>query len=111
VLLATAATAIASQAVITGAYSVSWQAVQLGFLPRLRIEHTSEEEIGQVYNFFRIPPQQVGAGLAGARAGRTDPAVAAQACARDAPAGGVHDRAKGRRPAAFFTPRLAGCRR
>ncbi|WP_328322659.1 potassium transporter Kup [Kribbella sp. NBC_00382] len=49
VLLATAATVIASQAVITGAFSVAHQAVQLGYLPRLRITHTSEEAIGQIY--------------------------------------------------------------
>ena len=49
VLLATAATVIASQAVITGAYSVTAQAAQLGYLPRLRITHTSESEIGQIY--------------------------------------------------------------
>jgi KUP system potassium uptake protein len=49
VFLATAATVIASQAVITGAFSVARQAVQLGYLPRLRIVHTSEETIGQVY--------------------------------------------------------------
>ena len=49
VLLATAATVIASQAVITGAFSVAHQAVQLGYLPRLRIDHTSEETIGQIY--------------------------------------------------------------
>jgi KUP system potassium uptake protein len=49
VLLATFATVIASQAVISGAFSVTRQAVQLGFLPRLVIRHTSEEEIGQVY--------------------------------------------------------------
>jgi len=48
VLLATLATVIASQAVISGAFSVTRQAVQLGFLPRLRIRHTSEAE-GQVY--------------------------------------------------------------
>ena len=48
VLLATVATVIASQAVISGAFSVTRQAVQLGFLPRLRIRHTSEAE-GQVY--------------------------------------------------------------
>jgi len=46
---ATAATVIASQAVITGAFSVTQQAVQLGYLPRLRIEHTSEQTIGQIY--------------------------------------------------------------
>jgi KUP system potassium uptake protein len=49
VFLATAATVIASQAVITGAFSVASQAVQLGYLPRLRIAHTSEETIGQIY--------------------------------------------------------------
>jgi KUP system potassium uptake protein len=49
VFLATAATVIASQAVITGAFSVAHQAVQLGYLPRLRIEHTSEQTIGQIY--------------------------------------------------------------
>jgi KUP system potassium uptake protein len=49
VLLATAATVIASQAVITGAFSVASQAAQLGYLPRLRIEHTSAKAIGQVY--------------------------------------------------------------
>jgi KUP system potassium uptake protein len=49
VVLATAATVIASQAVITGAYSVASQAAQLGYLPRLRIAHTSESHIGQIY--------------------------------------------------------------
>jgi KUP system potassium uptake protein len=49
VLLATAATVIASQAVITGAYSVASQAAQLGYLPRLRITHTSASTIGQIY--------------------------------------------------------------
>jgi KUP system potassium uptake protein len=49
VLLATAATVIASQAVITGAFSVARQAVQLGYLPRLRILHTSMQTIGQIY--------------------------------------------------------------
>lgn len=49
VLLATAATVIASQAVITGAFSVVSQAVQLGYLPRLRITHTSAKAIGQIY--------------------------------------------------------------
>ncbi|GAA1962330.1 potassium transporter Kup [Microbacterium deminutum] len=49
VVLATAATVIASQAVITGAFSVARQAVQLGYLPRLRIEHTSARTIGQIY--------------------------------------------------------------
>jgi KUP system potassium uptake protein len=48
VLLATLATVIASQAVISGAFSVTRQAVQLGFLPRLRVRHTSQAE-GQVY--------------------------------------------------------------
>jgi KUP system potassium uptake protein len=49
VFLATAATVIASQAVITGAYSVASQAAELGYLPRLRVAHTSESTIGQVY--------------------------------------------------------------
>ena len=49
VLLATIATIIASQAVISGAFSVTHQAVQLGFLPRLRTEHTSEKAAGQIY--------------------------------------------------------------
>ena len=49
VLLATAATVIASQSVITGAYSVASQAAQLGYLPRLRVAHTSESSIGQIY--------------------------------------------------------------
>jgi KUP system potassium uptake protein len=49
VMLATLATVIASQAVISGAFSVTRQAVQLGFLPRLRILHTSNEEVGQVF--------------------------------------------------------------
>jgi KUP system potassium uptake protein len=49
VVLATVATVIASQSVISGAFSVTRQAVQLGFLPRLTIRHTSASEIGQVY--------------------------------------------------------------
>jgi KUP system potassium uptake protein len=49
ILLATASTVIASQAVITGAFSVSRQALQLGYLPRMHIQHTSESEQGQVY--------------------------------------------------------------
>src|SRR5258708_37929694 len=49
VLLATGATIIASQAVISGAFSVTQQAIQLGFVPRLRITHTSEAAAGQIY--------------------------------------------------------------
>ncbi len=49
VILATLAAVIASQAVISGAFSVTRQAVSLGFLPRLRILHTSSRQIGQVY--------------------------------------------------------------
>ncbi len=49
VALATAATVIASQAVISGAYSVTQQAIQLGFLPRMRILHTSAQTSGQIY--------------------------------------------------------------
>ncbi|HEX8987676.1 MAG TPA: potassium transporter Kup [Rhodocyclaceae bacterium] len=47
--LATAATVIASQAVISGAFSMTRQAIQLGYLPRMEIQHTSESEIGQIY--------------------------------------------------------------
>jgi KUP system potassium uptake protein len=47
--LATAATVIASQAVITGAFSLTSQAIQLGFLPRLEIRHTSGAQFGQIY--------------------------------------------------------------
>ncbi len=49
ILLATLATVIASQAVITGAYSVAAQAAELGYLPRLRVAHTSASTIGQIY--------------------------------------------------------------
>ncbi|MGH9391239.1 MAG: potassium transporter Kup, partial [Vicinamibacteria bacterium] len=49
VVLSTAATVIASQAVISGAFSLTRQAVQLGYAPRVAIEHTSHEEIGQIY--------------------------------------------------------------
>ncbi|MFO1207671.1 MAG: potassium transporter Kup [Amaricoccus sp.] len=49
VLLATCATVIASQAVISGTYSLTQQAVQLGLLPRLEIQHTSESLVGQIY--------------------------------------------------------------
>jgi KUP system potassium uptake protein len=49
VVLASAATIIASQAVISGAFSMTRQAVQLGYLPRLELRHTSEHEIGQIF--------------------------------------------------------------
>ncbi|HEX9448114.1 MAG TPA: potassium transporter Kup [Dongiaceae bacterium] len=49
VVLATVATVIASQAVISGAFSLTQQAIQLGLLPRLRIVHTSHQAIGQIY--------------------------------------------------------------
>ena len=49
IILATAATVIASQAVISGAFSVAAQASQLGFLPRLRVRHTSSSSYGQIY--------------------------------------------------------------
>jgi KUP system potassium uptake protein len=49
IALATAATVIASQAVISGAYSITRQAVQLGFLPRINVVHTSAREMGQIY--------------------------------------------------------------
>lgn len=49
VILSTMATIIASQAVISGAYSITRQAIQLGFLPRMHILHTSKNESGQIY--------------------------------------------------------------
>ena len=49
VVLATLATVIASQAVISGAFSITQQAIQLGFSPRMEISHTSGEQIGQIY--------------------------------------------------------------
>ena len=49
VVLATAATVIASQAVISGAFSVTQQAIQLGYTPRLHTQHTSDHRIGQIY--------------------------------------------------------------
>jgi len=49
VLLATAATVIASQALISGAFSLTMQAAQLGYLPRIHVDHTSPRTIGQVY--------------------------------------------------------------
>lgn len=52
IVLATLATVIASQAVITGAFSVTQQAILLGFLPRLRVLHTSSDERGQIYMPF-----------------------------------------------------------
>ena len=60
VVLATTATVIASQALITGAFSLSSQAVQLGYLPRLGIVHTSARHAGQIY----IPQVNTGLGLA-----------------------------------------------
>ena len=49
VVIATAATVIASQAVISGVFSVTTQAVSLGLFPRLRVEHSSAENAGQIY--------------------------------------------------------------
>ncbi|HUO84674.1 MAG TPA: potassium transporter Kup [Thermoanaerobaculia bacterium] len=49
VVIATAATVIASQAVISGSFSLTRQAIQLGYMPRMKIEHTSATEIGQIY--------------------------------------------------------------
>jgi len=49
IVLATLATVIASQAVITGAFSMARQAVQFNILPRLQILHTSEKTLGQIY--------------------------------------------------------------
>ena len=52
VILATAATVIASQALISGAFSVTKQVIQMGFLPRMQIDHTSEHDTGQIYMPF-----------------------------------------------------------
>lgn len=52
VILATLATVIASQAVISGAFSMASQAILLGFVPRMKIRHTSDKEIGQIYMPF-----------------------------------------------------------
>mgnify|MGYP000968327850 FL=1 len=49
VILSTVATIIASQAVISGTFSITQQAIQLGYTPRLEIQHTSDKEIGQIY--------------------------------------------------------------
>ncbi len=49
IAITTLATVVASQAVISGAFSLTRQAVQLGYLPRLRVKHTSESHIGQIY--------------------------------------------------------------
>jgi len=49
VIIATCATVIASQAVISGAFSLTWQAAQLGYIPRIKVLHTSSEEQGQIY--------------------------------------------------------------
>ena len=58
IVLSTAATVIASQAVISGAFSLTKQAIQLGYLPRFAISHTSEREMGQIYvpfvNWFML---------------------------------------------------------
>jgi len=49
IIVSTLATIIASQAVISGVFSISWQAMQLGYLPRMRVIHTSRDSIGQIY--------------------------------------------------------------
>ena len=67
IMLATAATVIASQAVISGAYSITRQAIQLGYLPRMRVLHTSHQEIGQVY--IPIINTMLAIGVAAPRAG------------------------------------------
>ena len=64
VFLATGAAVIASQAVVTGAFSVAHQAMQLGYLPRLRVVHTSAKAIGQIY----VPGHQLAAARLGAHA-------------------------------------------
>ena len=54
IVLATAATVIASQAVITGGFSVARQAMQLGYIPRMRVRHTSSDTIGQILSLIHI---------------------------------------------------------
>ena len=65
VILATVATVIASQAVISGAYSMTRQCMQLGFLPRMTVRHTSTTEEGQIY----VPQVNTAAGGRRADAG------------------------------------------
>ena len=55
VALSTLAAVIASQAVISGVFSLTRQAIQLGYLPRMEIRHTSETEIGQIYVIVPVP--------------------------------------------------------
>ena len=69
VVLATVATVIASQAVITGAYSLAHQAIQLGLLPRFEIRHTSAAQYGQIY----MPRVNIAAAGRRAAAGRAVP--------------------------------------
>ncbi len=71
VALATVATVIASQAVITGAYSLTQQAIQLGLLPRFEIRHTSETQVGQIY----MPRVNAAAARRRAAAGRAVPFI------------------------------------
>ena len=74
VVLATAATVIASQAVISGAYSLTRQAVQLNMLPRLAILHTSETQAGADLHAARQPAAGAGGDAAGGRLRRIEPA-------------------------------------
>ena len=102
VVLATAATVIASQAVISGAFSVSRQAVQLGLLPPLRIRQTSEHEAGQVY----LPGGQLGAVR---RRARAHPGVPVLRAARHRVRDRGHRRAAGgHRAARSSSPGAAG---
>ena len=70
VILATAATVIASQAVISGAFSITSQAIKLGYLPRMQVDYTSETEAGQIYvpliNFLLLRGRDVAGGRASA---------------------------------------------
>jgi KUP system potassium uptake protein len=76
IVLATAAAVIASQAVISGAFSITRQAIQLGFIPRMQVVHTSTEAIGQIYLpwvnrflFFMVLLVVIGFGSSNALAG------------------------------------------
>ena len=68
VLFATLATIIASQAIISGAYSLTQQAMQLDFLPRMQVKHTASSSIGQIYMFRAVLYHKMRAAMRAAQA-------------------------------------------
>ena len=102
VVLATVATVIASQALISGAFSLTRQAVQLGYSPRVQIDHTSAREIGQIY----IPAVNWVLMVALHRARRS--ASAARATSRRRTASPSRRRWRSRRPASTSSRASAG---